>query len=77
MRTALLLGVLIVGCAGGQERPAEEAEAPSESEEAEGFSPEQQKALSELLGEDATTPARGEDESGAAKPASSSAPPAP
>ncbi|HVJ14587.1 MAG TPA: hypothetical protein VM686_04065 [Polyangiaceae bacterium] len=76
MRTALLISALMLGCSGGQERPAEEPEAPSESEETEGFSPEQKEALSELLGEDVSEEQGGE-QPAQASPAGSSAPPSP
>ena len=61
MRTALLIGALLLGCSSGQERPAKQPEAPSESEEADGFTQEQKEALSELLGDDQTEEEPAED----------------
>ena len=50
MRTALLIGALILGCSSGSDRRGAEApEAPSEAEESDGFTPEQRAALDELL----------------------------
>ena len=65
MRIAISIGALLIACSGGERREAEQPEAPSEAEESDGFSREQQQALSELLHEDVTESAAGS----SAKPA--------
>ena len=59
MRT-LLISALILACSSGERRGAEAPEARSEHEGSDGFTADQRKELSELLGEDVTGRPEGE-----------------